>query len=148
MSIVTPRLRLTVAALTVAAALGGAFLVSSAPAQSPEAAPFTPTPEQQRFNAMRTQDMRNLKQIGLALTQYAQDNDEVFPKAAHWMDAVSPYLKDKTVFFDPFQPGAKRYGYALNRNCSGKSLAAFADPQGTIFAFDSTLGTRNASDTG
>ena len=43
---------------------------------------------------------------------------------------------------------ARRHGYALNRNCSGESVAAFADPQGTIMAFDSTLGTRNASDIG
>ncbi len=148
MSTVSPRLRLTIAALTLAAALGGMFLVSSAPAQSPGPATAAPTLEQQRLNATRLQDMSNLKQIGLALTQYAQDHNEHFPNAAHWMDALSPYLKDKTVFFDPFQPGARRYGYALNRNCSGKSLAAFAAPAETVIAFDSTLGTRNASDTG
>jgi len=148
MSTVTPRLRLTVAALAVAAVLGAAFLVSSAPAQSPGQALIIATLEQQRFKAMQLQDMGNLKQIGLALTQYAQDHDERFPNAAHWIDTLSPYLKDKTVFFDPFQPGARRYGYALNRNCSGKSLAAFAYPAETVFVFDSTLGTRNASDTG
>ena len=148
MSTITTQLRLTVAALAVAAALGGAFLVSSAPAQSPNPGTATPTPEQQRFNAMRLQDKSNLKQIGLALTQYAQDHDERFPNAAHWMDALSPYLKDKTVFYDPFQPGAHRYGYALNHNCSGKSLTAFVYLAETVFVFDSTLGTRNASDTG
>ncbi len=41
MSHITPRLRLTAAALTVAAALGGAFLISSAPAQTqPKPAPM------------------------------------------------------------------------------------------------------------
>ena len=147
MSVVTLRLRLTVAALAVAAALGGIFLVSSAPAQSLVPVSVTPTPEQQRFNAMRSQDATNLRTIGIALTQYVQDNDEFYPRAAHWMDDLSPYLKDKTVLFDPFQPGARRYGYALNRTCSGKSLAAFAHPWETIAVFDSTLGTRNASDT-
>lgn len=148
MSTVSTRLRLTVAALAVAAVLGAAFLVSSAPAQSPGQALIIATPEQQRFKAMQLQDMGNLKQIGLALTQYAQDHDEHFPSATHWMDALSPYLKDKTVFFDPFQPGMRRYGYAFNRNCSGKSLAAFLAPAETVAVFDSTLGTRNASDTG
>ncbi len=148
MSTVTPRLRLAIAALAVAAAFGSAFLVSSAPAQSPGIAPVTLTPEQQRFNAMRLQDMANLKAIGIALTQCVQDHDEFYPHAAHWMDDLSPYLKDKAVLFDPFQPGARRYGYALNRNCSGKSLAAFAHPWETIAVFDSTLGTRNASDMG
>jgi len=148
MSTVTTRLRLTVATLAVAAALGGAFLVSSAPAQSPTPATVTLTPEKERYNAMRMQDMANLKAIGIALTQYVQDNDEFYPRAAHWMDALSPYLKDKTVLFDPSQPGAQRYGYALNRTCSGKSLAAFAHPSETIAVFDSTLAMRNASDTG
>ena len=148
MSAVTLRLRLAVAALAVSAALGGAFLVSSAPAQSPAPPAAILTPEQQRSDAMRLQDTANLKAISIALTQYVQDNDEFYPRAAHWMDTLSPYLKDKTVLFDPFQPGARHYGYALNRTCSGKSLAAFAHPWETIAVFDSTLGTRNASDTG
>ena len=148
MSTVSARLRLTVAALTVIAALGVTFLVPSAPAQSPGPDTATSILEQQRLNATRLQDMSNLKQIGLALTQYAQDHNERFPNAAHWMDALSPYLKDKTVFFNPFRPGSRRYGYALNRNCSGKSLTAFAAPAETVIAFDSILGTRNASDTG
>ncbi len=162
MSAVTLRLRLTVAALAVAAALGGVFLVSSAPAQSPGRTGNTATltseqltkylatltPEQRQFRATKMQDMSNLKQIGIALSQYAQDHDGHFPNAAHWMEALSPYLKDKTVFFDPFQPGAKRYGYAFNRNCSGRSLAFFDYPSAEVMAFDSTLGTRDASDTG
>jgi len=148
MSTVTPRLRLTIAALTVAAALGGMFLVSSAPAQSPGPGTAALTPEQQNSNLTRMQDAKNLRDIGIALTLYTQDHDEFFPDAAHWMDELSPYLKDKTVFFDPFQPGARHYGYAFNRNCSGKSLAAFAHPWETIAVFDSTLGTRNASNTG
>jgi prepilin-type processing-associated H-X9-DG protein len=148
MSTVSPRLRLTIAALAVAAALGGAFLVSSAPAQSPGSSTTALTPQQQRFNAALVQDAKNLRDIGIALTQYTQDNDEFFPDAAHWMDELSPFLKDKTVFLDPFQPGARRYGYAFNRKCSGKALAAFAHPWETVAVFDSTLGTRNASDTG
>jgi len=148
MSTITTRLRLAVAALAAAAALGGSFLVSSAPAQSPGQATVTPTPGQQRFNAMRGQDKANLTAIGGALTQYAQDHDEHFPNAAHWMEALSPYLKDETVFFDPFQPGVRHYGYAFNRNCSRKSLASIGYPSEVVFVFDSTLGTRNANDTG
>jgi len=148
MSTVTTRLRLTVAALAVSAALGGAFLISSAPAQSPAPTAATLTPEQQRFNAMRGQDKANLTAISGALTQCVQDHDEYLPDAAHWMDALSPYLKDRSVFFDPFQPGMKRYGYAFNRNCSRKSLASIGYPSEVVFVFDSTLGTRNANDTG
>jgi beta-lactamase regulating signal transducer with metallopeptidase domain len=148
MSTISLRLRLSIAAGSAIAVLGGAFLVSSAPAQLPESASAALTPEQQKFKALRLQDEMNLKVIGIAFIAYAQDHDEYYPSALHWMDALSPYLEDKTVLFDPFQPGARRYGYALNRNCSGKSLATFSQPSQTIAVFDSTLGTRNASDMG
>lgn len=148
MSTVTSRLRLTVAVLAVAAAFGAVFLVSSAPAQSPAPAESALPPEQQRLIAMRVQDAKNLRDIGIAFTLYTQDHDEFFPDAAHWMDELSPYLKDKTVFFDPFQPDAQRYAYAFNRSCSRKALAAFARPWETVEVFDSTLNARNASDTG
>jgi len=148
MSTISTRLRLTVAALTLAAALGGAFLVSSAPAQSPAPDKAALTPEQQRFRAMQTQDVMNLKEIALAITQYTQDHKEHFPDADHWMDQITPYLEGRPAFFDPFKPGAKHYAYALNRNCSKKPLSAFDSPSETVAVFDSTLGTRNASDTG
>ena len=152
MPAVTPRLRLAAAAVTLAAALGGAFLISSAPAQTTAQttapAPFVPTPQELRYEAERKQDLQNLKVIGLAIIQYTQDHHEHMPDAAHWMDQIASYRQDPSVFYDPFQPGKKRYGYALNRNCSGKSLSKFDAPSSTVAAFDSTLGTRNASDTG
>ncbi len=148
MPVITPRLRLAAAAVTIAAALGSAFLVSSAPAQTTAPAPSLLTPQEQQYQAEKTQDLENLKIISLALVQYTQDHDEFYPDAAHWMDELSPYIKDKTVFFDPFQPNAQRYGYAFNRNCSGKTIAAFAEPAEVVSIFDSTLGTQNASDTG
>ncbi len=156
---ITPRLRLTAAALTIAAALGGAFLVSSAPAQTTAQiaapAPFIPTPQELRHEAERKQDVQNLKVIGLAMAMYEQDYHERMPDAKHWMDQITPYLnqialyrQDPSVFYDPFQPGKKRYGYAFNRNCSNKPLSAFSAPAETVAVFDSTLGTRNASDIG
>lgn len=157
MPAVTLRLRLSIAALTLAAALGGAFLVSSAPAQNPpdKPKPTVLTAQARQSLAERKQDLQNLKVISLALVMYERDNHYRFPDADQWMDQLIPYLdqiaeyhRDRSVFFDPFQPGKKHYGYALNSNCSGKSLSAFAEPNETVAVFDSTLGTRNASDTG
>ena len=148
MTEVSPRLRLTIAALTAATALGSLFLVSSVPAQAPAPLVIALTPEQQQSRALVTKNLANINTIGIAIAQYAQNNKEHFPHAEHWMDEIGPYLKDKNVFFDPFQPSARRYGYAFNRNCSGKPLAAFAKPAEIISVFDSTLGARNANDTG
>ncbi len=58
MSTVTPRLRLTVAALSLAAALGGAFLVSSAPAQTATPAPQGVSSPQRAFAPASPSDDR------------------------------------------------------------------------------------------
>ena len=58
-----------------------------------------------RENARRTQCLSNLKQVGLAVVQYSQDNDETFVRTelggdvdeAHeyyWGDMLQPYLKN------------------------------------------------------
>ena len=155
MSPITLRLRLSIAALTVAAALSGAFLVSSAPAQTQPKPALVETPELLKLHTEQRQDLQNLKVIGLALTMYERDNHYRLPDADHWMDQVTPYLnqiadyrQNRSVFYDPFQSGQKRYGYAFNRNCSRQSLAAFSSPSETVAVFDSTLETRNASDIG
>jgi prepilin-type N-terminal cleavage/methylation domain-containing protein/prepilin-type processing-associated H-X9-DG protein len=74
-----------------------------------------------RENARRASCQSNLKQIGLGLTQYAQDYDERTPRTYFfptgyasptdastatrykWMDAVYPYIKSEQVFVCPSQ---------------------------------------------
>ena len=148
MPAVTLRLRLTIAVLTLAAVTGGAFLVSSAPAASPQSTDSAVTPELMRFHAAGRRDRSNLHEIGLAIIQYEEDHNERMPDAHRWMDQIAPYRRDPNIFFDPFQPGKHRYAYAFNVNCSQKPLSAFAAPAETVLLFDSKLGTRNAADTG
>ena len=149
MSRVSPRLRLTIAALTLAAALGGAFLVSSAPAQTTAPAPPVLTPQEQGYSKAYKQDIQNLKEIGVATYLYERNHHyRRFPDANHWMDQIAPYLEDTSALYDPFQLGQKHYGYAYNRNCSSKPLSAAEAPAETVMFFDSTLGMRNASDAG
>ena len=38
------------------------------------------------------------KQLGLAIMQYAEDNDETLPPAANFHDAVSPYVQNQACF--------------------------------------------------
>ncbi len=151
MPAVTLRLRLSIAALTLAAALSGAFLVSSAPAQNSPSKPQPTvlTAQERQYVAERNQDLANLKAIGQALVHYVDSKPNLrLPDAKHWMDQIAPYLPDRSVLFDPFQPGKHRYGYAFNRNCSDKSLMFANAPAETVIVFDSTLETRNASDDG
>jgi len=68
--------------------------------------------------------MSSLKQIGLALTQYAQDFDEHYPPTEGLNDAIYPYLKTR----DVFQVGGHRFVYQLP---GGTSLAKIDSPAET-----------------
>ena len=91
-----------------------------------------------RENARRASCQSNLKQIGLALTQYQQDYDEQFIPALiqytsgpfygpWWNDLLLPYTKSEQIFRcpvqlnranpnfqDPSQPGTGYEGYFIN----------------------------------
>lgn len=71
-----------------------------------------------REKARQTSCASNLKQIGLALMQYSQDNDEIMVQSWHgspfdsnnttdykWMDSIMPYVKSTAVFHCPDDPG-------------------------------------------
>ena len=65
-----------------------------------------------RENARRASCESNLKQIGLAITQYTQDSDELMPLIAStpngttvtWRGAIYPYVKSKGVYLCPSNP--------------------------------------------
>lgn len=96
----------------------------------------------------RELSQRHLKQLALAINEYLQDHDETMPDAAKWADQIRPYVKDTTIFHDPFAPASQPYGYAFNRTLSRQSLAALYVPDSTVMLFESTKGVKNAADTG
>ena len=65
-----------------------------------------------RENARRTSCQSNLKQIGLAITQYTQDSDEILPPSAYasggktvtWRQLAFIYAKSVPVFTCPSNP--------------------------------------------
>ncbi|MBW3637626.1 MAG: DUF1559 domain-containing protein, partial [Armatimonadetes bacterium] len=55
-----------------------------------------------RENARRSSCTSNLKQLGLAVLQYVQDNDGIYPSHARatgtpvgWADSLGPYIKSR-----------------------------------------------------
>ncbi len=92
--------------------------------------------------------LSNERQIGLGIIQYAQDNNYTLPDADRWVDEIMPYIKNEAVFHDPSAPAGQKWSYAYNRNLSGVKLAQLDDPASTVEVFESTSGTKNASDVG
>lgn len=96
--------------------------------------------------APATACLSNMKQIGLAAIMYAADNDERFPPAQTWEDAVLPTYAKQTSFACPLAPG-HRYGYAMNRAISLANSAKFQRPEEQITFFESVACVRNANGT-
>jgi prepilin-type N-terminal cleavage/methylation domain-containing protein/prepilin-type processing-associated H-X9-DG protein len=90
-----------------------------------------------REAARATQCRSNLKQIGTGLLMYAQDYDEIIPKAwfgstnapsdavalYKWMDAVIPYIKNEAVFNCP-STSTQKYSFRNGTNYGHYRISA------------------------
>ena len=115
--------------------------------------------EVMRDHAKDITSLSNLRQIGLALVMYPKTHGERLPDVDTWTDAILPQWKnarqddgtlfDPTpLFHDPAAPEGQHWNYAFNRALSGVKLADIANPATTVMLFESTAGTKNATDTG
>ncbi len=133
------------------------------------AAILFPVFQKVRENARRTACLSNLKQIGLAVTQYYQDADEKGPngwdpygRGSGWAWQVYPYIKSTGAFRCPDDAGTfpKVSSYGLNANLTkkkddlgirgqssdGTPLSLFDSPAKTVMLFEvqsSTLGGKD-----
>lgn len=106
------------------------------------AAILFPVFAQAREKARATTCLSNLKQIGLAMTMYAQDYDEVFPPGRYWFGAdawtwdhyIGPYAQ---------KSGAQLYGQGKNaylecpsdgtpRTTTGSGKRSYAIPMSAV----------------
>ncbi|MBM3497593.1 MAG: DUF1559 domain-containing protein [Armatimonadetes bacterium] len=94
-----------------------------------------------RAKARQTACLSNVKQIGLALEMYCQDNDEAYPVVDHavgyeWWDPLYPYVKNAQVFRCPAYKAAATEpasDYVLNGLfVHGVSASVFEDAAGQI----------------
>lgn len=76
-----------------------------------------------RENARRSSCQSNLKQMGVGLIQYVQDNDERYPfwtrtegaATIAWQDAAMPYVKSEQIYKCPSSKIARSYNVNISR---------------------------------
>ena len=81
--------------------------------------------------------MSNLKQLGLGLIQYTQDNDETLPpmgNASAAKAALFPYIKSDSIFE---QPPSHTF-YQPNPSVSRRKLSSFDSPATMVVYFETT----------
>ncbi len=127
------------------------------------AAMLLPALSQAREKARQASCISNLKQIGLALYMYADDNRETYPVGSgyvapdtivsgankEWFTLLKPYVTDPKLYVCPsedrnsFSSGgasstALGYGVSLTRNLSisGTSMGTIAEPSSVIYLTD------------
>ncbi len=121
------------------------------------AAILFPVFQKVRENARRTACLSNLKQIGLAVTQYYQDNDEKGPNGADpygrcsgWAWEVYTYVKSTAAFHcpDDSNVGVNSSSFGMNANLAiqgttglqdsstGLSISQFNSPAKTVLLFE------------
>ena len=90
-----------------------------------------------RLKARQVACLTNMKQLGVAAMQYAQDHNETLPPAENWESALKPYLKT------PLQCPSVKLGtsYAMNQALSKKKLEALENPADVVLFFESDNGT-------
>ena len=95
-----------------------------------------------RENARRTSCQSNLKQLGLGLLQYAQDNDELYPRAfftgyagapnntATWDMVIQPYVKSTQIIQCPSDTLSQRVTYMSSyAGYSANQFRSYAMPR-------------------
>ena len=142
------------------------------------AAILFPVFQKVRENARRTSCTSNLKQISLATIQYAQDSDEIHPRALSaasaigaWMfinggarnrnggntiitdfdptqGCIYTYIKSRGVFVCPDDSSGQKNSYAMNTLTSGQNLSQFTSPAATVDYSESADGVGFSTDDG
>lgn len=87
--------------------------------------------------------MNNLRQISLGLLMYAGDNNETFPRADSWCDAIKKYVGSEIPFHCAMEPD-QRSSYALNTKVAGKKTSDLRDPARTVLTFGCAGGWNKA----
>ncbi|MCX5642626.1 MAG: DUF1559 domain-containing protein [Candidatus Omnitrophica bacterium] len=92
-----------------------------------------------RESSRRTTCLNNLKQLGLAITMYLQDNNEGFLGREIAVD-LDPYVPDGRSFDCPSEKkSGTDGGYAINSNVIGQKLSIVGHPSTFPLIFDRSM---------
>ena len=113
------------------------------------AAILFPVFAQARDKAQQISCLSNLRQQGVAMQMYIQDNDgRLTPENSRWMNLLGNYVRKTDVFTCP---GAKSGGspddfpgYAMFPGLSGQKYTFIKDPEAAPLIFDTSVRGRNA----
>lgn len=101
------------------------------------AAMFLPALSKAKSKAQSITCVNNVKQLCLAARIYSGDNNDLYPAATNWSDALLPDMGSAKVYVCPGAPDA-RCGYAFNSKLSGMADKDI-DPR-TVLFFESDAG--------
>ncbi len=128
------------------------------------AAILFPVFQKVRENARRTSCLSNMKQLGLAFTQYSQDADEKNPNGVNfstpggngWAGQIYTYVKSKQVYRCPDDPAGQAAfsSYAYNSNNTNPlggsvdsySIAKYDSPAKTVLLSEAQGNFYNSTD--
>ena len=86
----------------------------------------------------------NMKQLGLAMTQYSQDADGSFPAGTNsagngWAGEIYPFIKSTSVYYCPNDPQEGKFiSYAENRNMVKQNSVDLPTPAATVAVYETT----------
>lgn len=86
-----------------------------------------------RHKAQTIQCLKQVKEIGLAVRLYADENDGQCPPATNWCDAIIPNLPKPETLQCPTRR-EHQSGYGLNRRLAGRTLSSI--PSDTVMIFE------------
>lgn len=98
-----------------------------------------------REAARKASCQSNVKQMSLAVLMYAEDFDGRFPPKGTWADGADAFVSSPDVWFCPSATD-RNPAYAFNARLSGFRSEKLTTPDETPLIFESSLGTRSASD--
>jgi len=100
------------------------------------AAMLLPALSQARESARRTNCLSNLKQLGLAISMYMQDNAEGFPGVFSWEDEISKYASEGSFYCPSEKSNSNDNDYAINSNLTGQKFSGISHSSTFPLLFD------------